>query len=295
MECVLRYRGKNVTPAEVQFIRELIAAHPSLSRRCLSTQLCQAWNWVQANGQWRTMVCRGLMLALHRAGWIKLPPVRQISLNPLAQRRKPAPVLDRSWEPIQVKVRELGPIEIRQVRRTPEEKLFGSLMEAHHYLSYTQPVGEHLKHLVYAGGTPIACLAWSSAPRHLAPRDQFIGWTQEQRKAGLGGIAYNSRFLLLPWARVPNLASHLLGRVAPLVSAHWQKLYHHPIHLLETFIDPERFRGSCYRAANWIYLGLSTGRGKADLTHRANRSLKELWVYPLSRDFRQRLCQSHGC
>lgn len=295
MDCVLRYRGKDVTTAEVQFIRELIAAHPSLSRRRLSTKLCQAWNWVQANGQLRTMVCRGLMLALHRAGWIELPPVRQVSLNPLAQRRKPVPVLDLSWEPIQAKVRELGPIEIRQVRRTPEEKLFGSLMEAHHYLSYTQPVGEHLKHLVLAGGTPIACLAWSSAPRHLAPRDRFIGWTQEQRKAGIGGIAYNSRFLLLPWAKVPHLASHLLARVAPIVSADWQKLYQHPIHLLETFIDPERFRGSCYRAANWIYLGQSTGRGKADLTHRPNRSLKELWVYPLSRDFRRRLCHSHGC
>lgn len=294
MDCLLRYRGKNVTTAEVQFIKELIATHPTLSRRRLSTKLCEAWNWVQANGQLRTMVCRGLMLALHRAGWIELPPVRRVTLNPLAQRRKPGPGLDLSWDPIQAPVRELGPIEIRQVRRTPEEKLFGSLMEAHHYLSYTQPVGEHLKHLVYARGTPIACLAWSSAPRHLAPRDRFIGWTKEQRQAGIGAIAYNSRFLLLPWAKVPHLASHLLARVAPIVSADWQKLYHHPIDLLETFIDPERFRGSCYRAANWIFLGQSTGRGKADLTHRANRSLKELWVYPLSRDFRQQLCQSHG-
>jgi hypothetical protein len=294
MDWVLRYRGKNVTTAEVQFIKELIVAHPTLSRRRLSTKLCQAWNWVQANGQLRTMVCRGLMLALHRAGWIELPPVRQVSLNPLAQRRKPAPVLDLSWESIQSTVPELGPIEIRQVRRTPEEKLFGSLMQAHHYLAYTQPVGEHLKQLVYARGTPIACLAWSSAPRHLAPRDRFIGWSKEQRKAGLGGIAYNSRFLILPWAKVPHLASHVLARVAPVVSADWQKLYHHPIHLLETFIDPGRFRGSCYRAANWIYLGQSTGRGKADLTHRANRSLKELWVYPLTRDFRQHLCQGHG-
>lgn len=294
MDYVLRYRGKNVTAAEVEFIKELIATHPALSRRRLSAKLCQAWNWVQANGQWRSMVCRGLMLVLHRAGWIELPPVRQVSINPLAQRRKPAAVLDLSWEPIQTTVRDLGPIEIRQVRRTSEEKLFSSLMEAHHYLSYTQPVGEHLKHLVYARGTPLACLAWSSAPRHLAPRDQFIGWTQEQRKAGLSRVAYNTRFLILPWTKVPHLASHLLARVAPVVSADWQKLYHHPIHLLETFIDPGRFRGSCYRAANWIYLGRTTGRGKADLTHRANRSLKELWVYPLTQNFRQQLCQSHG-
>jgi hypothetical protein len=294
MDWVLRYRGRNVTTAEVQFIKELIVAHPTLSRRRLSTKLCQAWNWVQANGQLRTMVCRGLMLALHRAGWIELPPVRQVSINPLAQRRQPAPVLDLSWESIQSTVPELGPIEIRQVRRTADEKLFGGLMQAHHYLAYTQPVGEHLKHLVYARGTPIACLAWSSAPRHLAPRDRFIGWSKEQRKAGIARVAYNLRFLILPWAKVPHLASHLLARVAPIVSADWQTLYQHPIDLLETFIDPGRFRGSCYRAANWIYLGQTTGRGKADLTHRANRSLKELWVYPITKDFRQQLCQGHG-
>lgn len=294
MDCVLRYRGKDVTTAEIGFIKELIAANPALSRRRLSTQLCQAWNWVQANGQLRTMVCRGLMLALHRAGFIQLPTARPNVRNPLAQRRKPAPVSNLSWEPIQARVPELGPIEIRQVRRTSDEKLFGSLMETHHYLSYTQPVGEHLKHLVYARGTPIACLAWSSAPRHLAPRDRFIGWSKEQRKTGLGGLAYNTRFLILPWAKVPHLASHLLARVAPVVSADWQKLYQHPIYLLETFLDPGRFRGSCYRAANWIYLGQTTGRGKADLTHRANRSLKQLWVYPLTKDFRQQLCQSHG-
>ena len=294
MECVLRYRGKDVTVAEVQFIRELIAAHPTLSRRQLSTKLCQAWNWVQANGQWRTMVCRGLMLALHRAGHIELPPVRQVPCNPLARRRPPAPVLNLTWEPICTTVRELGPIEIRQVRRTPEEKLFGSLMESCHYLAYTQPVGEHVKQVAYARGTPIACLAWSSSPRHLGPRDRFIGWSKEQRQAGIRWLAYNTRFLILPWVKVPHLASHLLARVAPVVSADWEKLYQHPIYLLETFIDPERFRGSCYRAANWIYLGQTTGRGKADLTHRANRSLKQLWVYPVRKDFRQQLCQSHG-
>jgi hypothetical protein len=294
MACVLRYRGKDVTVAEVKFIRELITAHPTLSRRQLSTQLCRAWNWVQLNGQWRTMVCRGLMLALHRAGHIELPPVRHVPCNPLARRRPPAPVLNLTWEPIRTTVKELGLIEIRQVRRTPEEKLFGSLLESYHYLAYTQPVGEHLKHLAFARGTPIACLAWSSSPRHLGPRDRFIGWSKEQRQAGIGWLAYNTRFLILPWVKVPHLASHLLARVGPVVSADWQKLYQHPIYLLETFIDPERFRGSCYQAAHWIYLGQTTGRGKADLTHRANRSLKELWVYPVRKDFRQQLCQSHG-
>jgi Druantia protein DruA len=294
MDCVLRYRGQNITSAQVQFIGQLIAAHPGLSRRKLSTKLCQAWNWVQANGQLRTMVCRGLMLQLHRAGLIELPPVRWLVSNPLAQRRKPAPVLSLNGEPIQRPLRDLGSVEIRQVRRRPEEKLFGSLMQAHHYLAYTQPVGEHLKHLVYIRDIPIACLAWSSAPRHLGPRDRFIGWSKEQRRTGLHWLAYNTRFLILPWVEVPHLASYLLGRVARVISEDWQRLYHHPIYLLETFIDPERFRGTAYRAANWIYLGKTTGRGKDDLTHRANRCLKELWVRPLVEDFRDRLAPGHG-
>jgi hypothetical protein len=294
MDCVLRYRGKDITAQEVEFIRNFIAQHPALSRRALSTQLCRAWNWVQANGRLRSMVCRGMMLALHRAGQIQLPPVRKLMPNPLASRRPPAPLARAGWEPIQGAVRELGPLEIRQVRRTPEERLFGSLIQAHHYLAYTQPVGEHLKHLVYARGTPIACLAWSSAPRHLGPRDRFIGWTAAQRRAGIDLLAYNCRFLILPWAKVPGLASHVLGRVAEGISADWQRLYQHPIYLLETFIDPERFQGACYRAANWIYLGLSTGRGKDDQTKRVNRSRKELWVYPLAEDFRARLCRDRS-
>lgn len=286
------YRGKTVDGAGIDFIKQLIAENPGLSRRRLSTKLCLAWNWVQANGHPRDMVCRGLMLGLHRAGLIELPPQRYIPPNPLADRVAREPELDLSWGGIECALSELGSFEIRQVRRTPEEKLFGDLMQAHHYLGYTQPVGEHLKYVYYARGTPIACMAWSSSPRHLGPRDRFIGWTPETRRANIHFLAYNTRFLILPWVKVPHLASHLLSRTARVISRDWQKLYHHPIHLLETFIDPERFRGTCYRAANWILVGLTTGRGKDDQTHRANRSLKELLVYPLSRDFRKKL--GHG-
>ena len=294
VECRLRYRGKNITAQEVEFIKGFIAQNSTLSRRSLSTQLCRAWNWVQANGRLRSMVCRGMMLALHRAGWIELPPVRRVMPNPLAQRRRPAPLPEESWEPVQAGMAELGPMEMRQVRRTPEEKLFGSLMEAHHYLAYTQPVGEHLKHLVYARGTPIACMAWSSAPGHLGPRDRFIGWSQEQRRAHIHLVAYNTRFLILPWAKVPGLGSHLLGQVAQGISEDWQRLYRHPVYLLETFIDPERFSGTCYRGAHWKFLGLTTGRGKDDQTREANRSLKQLWVLPLAKDFRTKLQGGHG-
>jgi hypothetical protein len=196
--------------------------------------------------------------------------------------------------PVECSLAQLGALEIHQVRRTAAEKLFGGLMEAHHYLGYTRPVGEHLKYLIYAQGQPVAALAWSSAPRHLGARDRFIGWSAPQRRAQIHLLAYNTRFLILPWVKVPHLASHLLSRVALRIAVDWQALYEHPVYLLETFIDPERFAGTCYRAANWIYLGLTTGRGKADQTNRPNRSLKQLWAYPLRPDFRRRLCGA-GC
>jgi hypothetical protein len=182
---------------------------------------------------------------------------------------------------------------MRQVRRTPEEALFNSLLQQHHYLGYTQPVGEHLKYLVLAHGRPVACFAWCSAPRHLGSRDRFIGWGQPARLQNIRLLAYNTRFLILPWVTVPHLASHLLGRMARQLSGDWQAMYGHPIYFLETFIEPERFRGTCYRAANWQFLGMTTGRGKDAPTHVANRSLKEVLGYPLVKDFRQRLSRSH--
>ena len=179
------------------------------------------------------------------------------------------------------------------MRRTPAEALFGSLLEAHHYLGYPQPVGEQLKYLVSAQGRPVACLAWSSAPRHLGPRDRFIGWSAPQRRAQIHLVAYNTRFLIL--VQAPHLASHLLAEVARRIAADWQALYYHPVYLLETFIDPQRFRGTCYRAANWRYLGLTAGLGKDAKSRVPNRSLKQLWVYPLRPDFRRHLCgEGHG-
>ncbi len=291
---LLRYRGRSVDSGDVAFIRQLIAENPGLSRRRLSARLCEAWNWVQANGAPCDMVCRGLMLALHRAGHIELPAKRYSVPNNVVAHRRPARELPFDQEPIAGPLADLGPLQLRQVRRAEGEAVFDQLLADHHYLGYRRPVGEHLKYLVSAGDRPVACMAWSSAPRHLAPRDQFIGWSKEERIRGLHRIAYNTRFLILPWVKVPHLASHLLGRVARTISADWQRLYCHPIELLETFIDPGRFRGTCYRAANWFCLGRTTGRGHQDSTNRPNRSLKELWVYPLRPDFRTRLLRDHG-
>ena len=176
-----------------------------------------------------------------------------------------------------------------QVRRTPDEGLFNSLLAQYHYLGYQQPVGEHLKYVVVAGDRPVACLAWGSAPGVLRPRDRFIGWTAEARRRHIRLLVYNPRFLILPWVRVPHLASHVLGRMAAMLSGEWQRLYGHPIYWLETFIDPARFRGTCYRAANWIVLGSTMGRGHRAPTKRPTRPIKNVLGYPLTPDFRARL------
>jgi hypothetical protein len=164
------------------------------------------------------------------------------------------------------------------------------LIEQYHYLGYCQPVGEQLKYIVFAKGRPIACLAWSSAPRHIGSRDRFIGWTKQMREKNLLLIACNTRFLILPWVRVSCLASHILGKMVKILPKDWERLYCHPLYYLETFVDQERFHGTCYRAANWLYIGQTTGRGKNDQTGRANRSLKDVLGYPLSKDFRDHLC-----
>ena len=291
MSVTLQYRGRLVTEAEVAFIQQLLAAHPTLSRRALSVKLCEAWNWLQPNGQPRDMVCRGLMLALHRAGHIELPQRRKTPPNPLARRARPAVVeIDRAR--LHGSLQQLGSVALEQVRRTPRERLFNSLIEQHHYLGYTQPVGEHLKYLVWAQERPVACLAWSSAPRHLGPRDRFIGWSAESRRRNIHLIATNLRFLILPWVEVPHLASHILGRMARQLAADWQRIYGHPLYFLETFVDPQRFRGTCYRAANWIVLGRTAGRGKDDQTGRANRPIKQVLGYPLQRRFRGLLAET---
>jgi hypothetical protein len=291
---IIRYRGREITAEQLESIRSLIADNPTASRRTLSVKLCEAWDWRQPNGQLSDMVCRGLMLQLHREGALKLPPKRYSPPNPLARERSRPERITIDQTPIRCSVKDLGALEIRQVRRSELEGVYNSLIEYHHYLGYTHAVGEQLKCLVFAFRRPIGCFTFSSAPRHLGPRDRFIGWSADQRKANIHLIAYNSRFLIPPWVQVRYLASHLLGRIAGEISDVWQDFYRHPICFLETFVDTGRFTGSCYRAANWIYLGETTGRGKDDQTNKQNRSLKAIFGYPLEKDFRARLCSRQG-
>jgi Domain of unknown function (DUF4338) len=287
----LKYRGRVITSEDILFIEQLIAAHPRASRRRLSQELCEAWQWKQANGALRDMVCRGLLLMLDRAGHIELPAVKFVPHKPLVRRERPEPVLIDTT-PIHGTLQQLRPVEIEPVRRADHEPLFNRLMEQYHYLAYEQPVGEHLKFLVWAQGRPIACLAWSSAPRHLASRDRYIGWNAEARRRNIRFLAYNTRYLILPWLRVPHLASHILGKMTSQLSQDWERMYGHPVYFVETFIDPGRFRGTCYRAANWKLLGRTTGRGKASNSYKPNRPIKEVLGFPLTRRFRELLSQS---
>lgn len=288
MENAFTFRNRTFSSADVALVRQVIAEHPDEGRCALSRRLCLAWNWTQQNGQPKDMICRGLLLDLERKGAIRLPQRKKTPLNPFLHRSPPERIeVDKT--PIDVPLRELFPISIRQVRRSPLEKLCNSLIEEHHYLGYTQPVGEHIKYMVLSGDRPVACLVFSSAAWHLGPRDHFIGWTPALREKNRHLLAYNTRFLILPWVRVPHLASHLLAQCLRRLSSDWEALYSHPVHWVETFVDSERFRGTCYQAANWIFLGKTTGRGKFDQTRKPNRSIKDVYGYPLVRQFRERL------
>jgi len=229
------------------------------------------------------------MLELHRGGYIKLPAKKCSPPNPFVERKKPAEIgIDQS--PISTGLKHIRPLKLRQVRRGRLEKLFNSLIETYHYLGYCQPVGEHLKYIVFAGQRPIGCLGLSSAARHIGCRDRFIGWSADSRRKYIHLMAYNTRFLILPWVRVPYLASHILAQMAKVVPVDWQRVYNHRVYYFETFVDKERFAGSCYKAANWIYLGDTTGRGKNAQSKKPNRSIKAVFGYPLTTDFRRHLC-----
>lgn len=291
-EVLLSFRGRDIVASDVEFLREFIAKHPALSRRALSAKVCEAWNWVQPNGQLRDMLCRSLMLRLHREGHIQLPAPRFRAVNNAIRHRHVRSLEEvdpTPWEGPLGQLRPPGDLEIQQVRRSEGEDLFNQLLQKYHYLGYSRPVGEHLKYLVRAAGRPIAALAWSSAPLQLNLRDEFIGASKREYRHNLHLIAYNSRYLILPWIKVPHLASHLLSRIARRLSADWQELYRHPIYLLESFVDIERFQGTCYRAANWRCLGRSQARGTKSKPGTPATSVKELWVYPLTHRLREKL------
>lgn len=294
MELNFTCSGRNITAKDIEHIKEVIAQNPDRSRRFLSQEVCRQWNWRQPNGVLRDMVCRGLMLKLHRSGLITLPPRKFIPKNPFIERGQPA-VVDVDRTPVEAELKNIKhDIKLCQVKRTKSEKLYNSLINEHHYLKYVYPIGENLKYIAMFKERPVACIGWTSPPWYIGKRDRFIGWSAEVRKKNLHLTAYQTRFLILPWVRVPHLASFLLGLNARIISSDWEKVYNHPVYYLETFVDKERFKGTCYKAANWIYLGDTTGRGKLAPTNKKTKSIKAVMGYPLCGDFREKLCRCRG-
>lgn len=294
MDAVISYRNRTVSSQDLCDIKDIISLHPDKSRRFISQEICRKWNWKQSNGQLKDMVCRSLLLLLESKGLIKQPPRKCNPHNPLANRKAPAKIaIDQS--PITGTISSLFPIKLEQVRRSKHEKMFNGLIHEHHYLGYTQPVGEHLKYIAFSHDRPIACLTWSSAPWYIGSRDRFIGWSKDTREKKLHLIANNTRFLILPWVNVSCLASYLLALNRHRLCQDWEKLYNHPIHLVETFVDTQRgYRGTCYIADNWISVGKTTGQGKLSKTRKALLSKKEVLVHPLTKCFRKELCDDSG-
>ena len=289
MEIIIKYRKRSVTKKDIVSGRRIIKSHPDKSRRFISQEVCRKWDWRQPNGVLKDMVCRSLLLLLESKSLIKLPARKFTPPNPLAKRKKPTKVIvDKT--PVHCTVGDLFPIKLEQVRRTSFEKMFNGLINEYHYLGYTQPVGEHLKYIAFSGDRPIACLAWGSAPWYIGARDRFIGWSKEIREDNLHLIANNLRFLILPWVQVSCLASYLLASNRHCLSQDWQNLYHHPVYLLETFVDTERYLGTCYKADNWKLVGQTTGQGKLSKSGRPLLSKKAVYVYPLTKNFRRELC-----
>lgn len=284
----MTYRRRSISMQDIAAIRRIIESHPDKSRRFISQEVCRIWNWRQPNGVLKDMVCRSLLLLLESKGYIKLPARKFTPHNPLAKRKKPSKaIVDQT--PIQCAVGQLPPINLEQVRRTAFEKLFNGLISDYHYLGYTQPIGEHLKYIAFAGEHPIACLAWGSSPWYIGARDRFIGWSKEERENNLHLIANNLRFLILPWIDVSCLASYLLALNRRCLSREWQRLYHHPIHLVETFVDTEKYQGTCYKADNWICVGKTTGLGKLSKSRHPMLSKKDVYIHPLTRRFGREL------
>jgi Druantia protein DruA len=293
----LLVQGRTIDSADLDWIRELMMSHPQWGRYHLSLHLAQQWDWHNGLGRLKDMAARTLLLKLERRGLIKLPPrQRSGSGNHKARKVEPdlAPQLELgSPEAISPALAELLPLELVCVETPQQRRIFGRLLQQHHYLGYYRPVGENVSYLVQGRGEGlVGCALFGAAAWKCAPRDRHIGWTDQARQAHLQGLANNMRLLVLPWIRVRSLASHLLSAVVQRVSADWQRKYGHPIFLLETFVDQERFAGTVYRAANWIHVGQSQGRGRqGPAPHIRSASIKDVYLWPLHARFREHL---HG-
>ncbi len=282
--------GRRMTAYEIGLIRGLLTEHRDWGRTRLSEELCRRWDWRNAQGRIKDMAARTLLLKLERRGFIDLPARQRPSSNGMRNRRVPA--VAHAREPIRGRLVDLRPLTVSIVAPgSTDARLFNGLLARYHYLGHRNTVGENLRYMVCDRHLrPLACALFGSAAWKCAVRDGFLRWDRAARERNLQGLTNNTRFLVLPWVSVPHLASHVLGLIARRIRADWQGKYGHPVHALETFVDRSRFRGTCYRAANWLRLGATQGRTRNDRYRCIQASVKDVYLYPLIANFRQELC-----
>ena len=279
-------QGRTTTSSDINLVRSLIAENPDWNRTKISQELCLRWNWRNAKGRIKDMACRSFLLKLEKKGLIVLPEAN----NSSGVRKNQNSILDHRITPINASLRELQPITVR-VPQSEERKVFNYLLNRYHYLGYNSTVGQNMKYLVYdASERMLACILFGSAAWKCLPRDSFIGWTPEARAKNVNLTTSNSRFLILPWVRVPHLASHVLSLVSRRISSDWEEKYGHPLYLLETFVEKARFNGTCYKAANWVCVGQTRGRSRNDRYSKLQVAIKDVYLFPLKKNFREVLC-----
>lgn len=285
-------QGRQLGAGDLELIRSLQVEHREWGRTRLSEELCRRWDWRNGRGQMKDMAARTLLTKLERRGHIRLPQPLHQSSGRWRKCGVPPAVVEYPQAPIQGVLAELRPITATIVATgSPDQRLFNVLLQRHHYLGHRRTVGENLGYLFRdAQGRVVGCALFGSAAWKCAGRDAWIGWARRSREAKLGLMTNNTRFLILPWVRVPHLASHLLGGVTRRLSADWQEKYGHPIYAVETFVERERFRGTCYRAANWVRVGATQGRTRNDRDRRIRSTVKEVYLLPLDKNFRRELC-----
>ena len=283
-----RYCGRLFSAPELELIRAIIAEDPSRHRFALSKLVCERLAWRRANGQLKDMSCRVAMLRMHRDGLIRLPPPRRRHYNGTLHRRRTAQAEPQL--PLVARVDELPALQVRPLADQREAQLWREYVDRYHYLGYTPLPGAQQRYLVTSGGQVLALLGFGASAWKAAPRDRFIGWSGAQREARLHLVVNNARFLILPWVQVRNLASTVLARSSSRLPDDWQARYGYRPLLLETFVQSDRFAGTCYRAANWTHVGQTQGRGKLDVHKLRALPKKDIWLYPLTRDFRRHLC-----
>jgi len=277
-----------MTPERIEQIKKLIHDNPDWHRTKLSQELCKIWEWKGENGQIKDVSCRDVLRALDAAGKIKLP--KKLKHGRSKGGADQVILMLHDMTPVEGTLTELTPLVIEAV--TGKDKLmeFKSYIAQYHYLGYDRNIGENIKYFVRdRDGRPLACLMFGSAAWSCEPRDTYISWNSEKRRLALKYMTNNSRYLIYPWVHVPHLASHVLSLICRRISSDWIAKYGHPLYMLETFVECGRFQGTCYKAANWKCVGKTAGMGRNCRTAVGELPIKDIYVYPLHKRFREKL------